>query len=340
MSFMSRCSLWSRSLEGRIQLFAKVNDGSLFILGKPSPSSVRFMGKNHLSSLAGSPVQLRRFSISRASSFLRRSMNNGSDTRYARLNRFQQFGQDREQPNNSLRNLTLFGLGIMGATFFVTPSLFDHVPPFTYFKSHPTHLVYGILGINCVVFGLWHVPKYWRFLQRYMLLEKGSSASKWSLIGSAFSHQEVWHLGMNMLALWSFGTSLATLIGPANFFSLYLNSAIAGSLFSLWFPRIAKISMMAPSLGASGALFGLFGCFSYLIPHAKIMLFVFPIPGGAWLSFLGLMAWNMAGCVLRWGSFDYAAHLGGSVLGILYGWLISEKIKRERAKRMRTFSLF
>ena len=83
-----------------------------------------------------------------------------------------------------------------------------------------------------------------------------------------------------------------------------------------------------------GALFGLFGCFSYLVPHAKMMFFIFPIPFGAWFTFLGLVTWNVAGCALRWGSFDYAAHLGGSVMGILYGWLIAESIKKQREKRM------
>ncbi|SCW01127.1 LAFE_0D05666g1_1 [Lachancea fermentati] len=271
-------------------------------------------------------------------------LTNKGNSRYARLNRFQQFqgGNNSGNPfsKNSLRNVTLTGVALIAGTFVITPYLFQYVPPFTYFKYHPSHLVYAILGANCAIFALWQAPKYWRFLQRYMLLEKDHIYSKWSLIGSAFSHQEVWHLGMNMLALWSFGTSLATMLGPANFFSLYMNSAIAGSLFSLWYPHIARISMMAPSLGASGALFGVFGCFSYLVPNAKIMLFVFPIPGGAWLTFLGFMAWNAAGCVLRWGSFDYAAHLGGSVAGIIYGWYISEQIKREKARRMRRFSMF
>lgn len=259
-----------------------------------------------------------------------------SSSRYTRLNRFQQYqSNDNRYKNNNIRNVTLFGIAFMAGTFVLTPYIFEYVPPFTYFRTHPHQLVYTILGINCAVFGLWQAPKYWRYLQRYALLEKDHVYSKWSLIGSAFSHQEVWHLGMNMLALWSFGTSLATMLGPANFFSLYMSSAIAGSLFSVWYPHIARISMMGPSLGASGALFGVFGCFSYLVPHAKIMLFVFPIPGGAWLAFLGAMAWNVAGCALKWGSFDYAAHLGGSVAGVIYGWYISNLVKREKERRMK-----
>ncbi|GAV53259.1 hypothetical protein ZYGR_0AI05430 [Zygosaccharomyces rouxii] len=254
--------------------------------------------------------------------------------RYVRLNRFQQFQQGNERKPNSLTGLTLFGLALMTGIYFVSPYLFTYVPPFTYFRRNPSHMVYGILGLNLAVFGLWQFPRYWRFLQRYMLLEKNYVYSKWSLVGSAFSHQEFWHLGMNMLALWSFGTSLSYMIGASDFFSLYMNCAIGGSLFSLWYPHIAKIMLMGPSLGASGALFGVMGCFSFLIPNAQILLFVFPIPGGAWIAFLGSAVWNVAGCVLRWGSFDYAGHLGGSVIGVLYGWYVAQQSKKRRERQL------
>ncbi|CAR27266.1 hypothetical protein ZYGR_0I05400 [Zygosaccharomyces rouxii] len=265
---------------------------------------------------------------------LLKSFTGESGDRYVRLNRFQQFQPGGGQGSNSLTGLTLFALALMTGIYFVSPYLFTYVPPFTYFRRNPSHMVYGILGLNLAVFGLWQFPRYWRFLQRYMLLEKNYVYSKWSLIGSAFSHQEFWHLGMNMLALWSFGTSLSYMIGASNFFSLYMNCAISGSLFSLWYPRIAKIMLMGPSLGASGALFGVMGCFSFLIPNAQILLFVFPIPGGAWIAFLGSTVWNAAGCFLRWGSFDYAAHLGGSVIGVLYGWYIAQQSKKRRERQL------
>ncbi|EJS43683.1 pcp1p [Saccharomyces arboricola H-6] len=261
--------------------------------------------------------------------------NEETTNRYVRLNRFQQYQQQRSS-DNSLGSMTILGLSLMVGIYFVSPYLFEYVPPFTYFKAHPKNLVYALLGINVAVFGLWQLPKCWRFLQKYMLLQKDHISSKFSIIGSAFSHQEFWHLGMNMLALWSFGTSLSVTLGASNFFSLYMNSAIAGSLFSLWYPKIARLAIVGPSLGASGALFGVLGSFSYLFPHAKILLFVFPVPGGAWVAFLASVAWNAAGCALRWGSFDYAAHLGGSMMGVLYGWYISKTVEKQRQSRLQS----
>ena len=263
--------------------------------------------------------------------------------RYIRLNRFQQYQRydyykNNRRSNDSLGKLTIIGLAAMTGVFMTSHLLFEYVPPFTYFRNNPKELVYSILGVNIAIFGLWQSPKLWPFLQKYMLLQKGQLVNRWSLIASAFSHQEFWHLGMNMLALYSFGTTLATMLGSANFFSLYMNSAIAGSLFSLWYPVLAKLFTIGPSLGASSALFGVFGCFSYLIPNAKILLFIFPIPGGAWIAFLASVVWNAAGCVLRWGSFDYAAHLGGSAIGVLYGWLIQKKINERKRRLNRSLS--
>lgn len=233
---------------------------------------------------------------------------------------------------DTLKKALIFsGLFVVGTTL-VTPYLFQYTP-LSYFNRNPRHLVYGIIGINAAVFGVWQVPKYWRLLSRYALLEKDSMYSKWSIIGSTFSHQEFWHLGVNMLGLYSFGSSLASIVGASTFTQLYLNAGVIASLVSIAYPIVFKIPAAAASLGASGALFGVFGAFAYLIPTAKIMLFVFPIPGGAWVAFLGACAWNAAGCVMRWGSFDYAAHLGGSMVGVMYGWWISKRMEQQRSRR-------
>lgn len=237
---------------------------------------------------------------------------------------------------NTLKQALIFsGLFIVGTTV-ATPYIFQYTP-LAYFNKHPSHLVYGLIGINLAVFGLWQVPKYWRVLSRYALLEKDVLYSKWSIVGSTFSHQEFWHFAINMLALYSFGASLANMVGASTFTQLYLNSGVVASLASIAYPIIFKIPITAASLGASGSLFGVFATFAYLVPTAKIMVFVFPIPGGAWVAFLGSCIWNAAGCAMRWGSFDYAAHLGGSLAGVLYGWWIAKKVEEQRSKRLRAY---
>jgi membrane associated rhomboid family serine protease len=75
----------------------------------------------------------------------------------------------------------------------------------------------------------------------------------WRLITAAFLHYGPFHLLMNMLALWWFGSLLERRIGSGKFLLLYLVSGLAGSAGAL----IA--SPLDPTVGASGAIFGILG---------------------------------------------------------------------------------
>lgn len=84
------------------------------------------------------------------------------------------------------------------------------------------------------------------------ILATGSGC--WRLLASAFLHFGILHLGMNMLALLSFGPALERAVGSARFAALYLISALGGSIAcSLWYDPISYTA------GGSGALFGLVG---------------------------------------------------------------------------------
>lgn len=132
--------------------------------------------------------------------------------------------------------------------------------------------------------------------------------------------------------LYSFGSSICGFLGASNFLTMYLNSAVVSSFFSLLIPTALRASLSVGSLGASGALMSVFGTFAYLFPKANIGLFFVPIPGGAWFVFLASVAVNAAGIVLKWSRYDFSAHLGGCVAGVAYGWWY-DRLRRERMKR-------
>ena len=75
----------------------------------------------------------------------------------------------------------------------------------------------------------------------------------WRLVSSGFLHAGLFHLGMNMLLLWWFGAPMEEMLGRGRFALLYVTSLLAGSAGALLF------SPMSPTVGASGAVFGLFG---------------------------------------------------------------------------------
>lgn len=217
-------------------------------------------------------------------------------------------------------------------TTFTLPYLFD-LPPFNYIKKNPRTLVYGLIALNGAIFLMWRSPQFSKILTRYGLLMKDNIYSTWSLLGCAFSHQEFSHILVNMFVLSSFGTTLCAMVGPANFLIMYLNSAVFSSFISILIPTLMRSSLAVASLGASGAVFAVIGAFSYLIPKAPIAFFFIPIPGGAWFAFLGTVGWNIAGAIFKWGRFDYAAHLGGSIIGVAYGWFYTQKIREARRNR-------
>lgn len=233
---------------------------------------------------------------------------------------------------NKLIRPGLFTLVFCLGTTILVPPLFKYTP-LAIFKKNPSSLVYTIMGINGIIFLLWKSPQFQKVLRTYFLMIK-ETPSNWSMIGSAFSHQSLGHLAVNMFVLQSFGTSLCAMIGVSNFLVMYLNSAVISSFFSLLIPVILRNSLAVGSLGASGAIFSVFGTFAYLIPKAPIALFFVPVPGGAWFLFLGSIVYNIAGIGFKWGAQDFSAHIGGCVAGLLYGFYFN-RIKEQIMKRRR-----
>src|SRR5256714_5509653 len=75
----------------------------------------------------------------------------------------------------------------------------------------------------------------------------------WRLITSAFLHANLLHIAFNMLALWWFGAPVELFLGRWRFLLLYVVSGLAGSAGAL------LATPNAPTVGASGAIFGILG---------------------------------------------------------------------------------
>ncbi|CAN3371468.1 hypothetical protein DIURU_000179 [Diutina rugosa] len=258
-------------------------------------------------------------------------------------NTWYQYNKHYGRPTSKWQKLLkpfLFTVGFCVATTYGVPVVVNAIPAL---RRHPKSVVYGIIALNGLVFLAWRVPQLSRFLKRYGLLVKDNVYSVWSLLGSAFSHQEPLHILVNMMVFASFGTTLAQVIGASDFLVMYLNACVVSSFVSLLVPTAlaaftgAAATFGVASLGASGAVFAVVGMFSYLFPKAPIALFFIPIPGGAWFAFLATVGWNVAGVFGKWGNYDYAAHLGGSAVGVFYGWWWKQKQQSARAQRLMWF---
>lgn len=247
------------------------------------------------------------------------------------------FGNSFMRFFQTYRSPILFTLATLGVSHFVLPPLINNVLPGL--KRNPDLVVYGLMAVNLAAFLAWKSPGAGsRFMARYGLLYKDPMRfNVWGMLGSAFSHQEFWHIGVNMFVLYNFGMPLARWIGSDQFLSAYLDGAVLSSLGSLMLPVLIRRYTPIPSLGASGAVFTVFGIFTYLVPTAKLALFFIPLPIGAWPVFLCTAAYNAAGMFMRFGGSDYAGHLAGSIAGIAWGYYLSEKAKKARQRRQKSF---
>jgi membrane associated rhomboid family serine protease len=121
------------------------------------------------------------------------------------------------------------------------------------------------------------------------------------LLTAAFLHENVVHIALNMYALYLFGPPVEAALGRIRFLALYLLSALGGSALSYAFAAPNQ-----PSLGASGAVFGLLGAF--LVVNRKL--------GRDTSSVMVLLAINFVFGLLV-PRIDWRAHLGGLIAGTL-----------------------
>ncbi|OUM53460.1 hypothetical protein BVG19_g2742 [[Candida] boidinii] len=243
----------------------------------------------------------------------------------------------RQEMMGPLLKPLIFTVVFTVGTFLVSPLLFNYTP-LSHFKTHKTHLMYTIMALNAVVFGLWRlapsVNTLYPYLYKFFVLSHNPTTirTQWSLLLSSFSHQEFFHFLVNMGCFYSFSMTMINVLGVDNFTSLYLSSGVISSFASLAFSSLTSIGLYGSSVGASGAISAVFASFSVLFPKAGVSFFVFPIPGGAQTALLLFTAYNLAGCILKWGTFDYAAHLGGTVVGVLYGYYLANKVNKNRQR--------
>lgn len=119
------------------------------------------------------------------------------------------------------------------------------------------------------------------------------------LLTAAFFHEQFWHIGMNMLALWVLGTALEPVLGRWRFVALYLLSALGGTTLSL-----LAASPYGMSYGASGAVFGLMG--ALFVVMRKL--------GRETGSVVAILGLNLVlGFVVA--GIDWRAHVGGLIVG-------------------------
>src|SRR5690349_5495142 len=100
----------------------------------------------------------------------------------------------------------------------------------------------------------------------------------WQLVTCGFLHANFLHLAINMYALWMFGSDVERAVGPRHYLTLYFASLLSSSVTQLLVVSMMTSTGVYPTVGASGAIFGVLLAFGMLFPRRTIVLLIPPIP--------------------------------------------------------------
>ena len=143
-----------------------------------------------------------------------------------------------------------------------------------------------------------------------------ASGELWRLLTPVFVHANLLHIFVNMYSLYAIGPAVERYFGAVRFLAFYLLSGIAGVVLSL-------AMSPNPSVGASGAIFGLLGCLGvFLYQHRAL----FGRMGAAQLRQIIFVALINLGLGLTPG-IDNWGHLGGLIAGTSLAWFLGPRFE-------------
>ncbi|SCZ93725.1 BZ3500_MvSof-1268-A1-R1_Chr6-3g08845 [Microbotryum saponariae] len=199
----------------------------------------------------------------------------------------------------------------------------------------------GLIALFGVVFTVWNLKSARTLAVKYLWQSPLQSRTV-TLLTSVFAHKTLSHLAFNSVALFTIGSSCSACFDRmdcalprstsryeyiAFFTTAGIFASLASRLYSLTF-LLRRSSVLLPSLGASGAIWGCFVVTALAFPQvssatvsakasvALIFMPFVPVPIGS--ACCAMLVVDVLGVIRGWQIFDHVAHLGGALFGLLY----------------------
>ena len=126
----------------------------------------------------------------------------------------------------------------------------------------------------------------------------------WRIVTSGFAHVNIIHIGFNMYALYALGQTMERQLGSGRFLAVYAVSLLGGSLGAILFEPNAL------AVGASGAVFGLFGAMAMAMRQRGMSVMKSPLGPTLLINFV--LTFAIPGIAI-------GGHIGGFIFGGLAG---------------------
>ncbi|MEM1945162.1 MAG: rhomboid family intramembrane serine protease [Nitrososphaerota archaeon] len=153
-----------------------------------------------------------------------------------------------------------------------------------------------------------------------------------SLISHMFIHVNIFHILLNMYALFLFGRELEELIGVWRFILLYMMSGVVAAVFHILYfviflsvecsPYLRPLPAVcvSPAIGASGAIFGIMAGYAVFFPRRRLyaLMWFIPVVAPAYVVILGYAAvQTLFMLTTPFSTIAYTAHVGGFIAGLV-----------------------
>lgn len=171
----------------------------------------------------------------------------------------------------------------------------------------------------------------------------------WQPFTYLFLHGGIWHLVINMFVLWMFGRDVERAWGQRRFYTYYFLCGVGAGIINV----IVKVAMdpagtgtaLVPTIGASGAIFGVLLAAAVMFPNQRVFLFPFPVAITMRVFVLVMGVIEFFGTLGAGGdNVSHICHLGGMLVGYLYlrrgSYLYSYRNRYADWKRRRLMSRF
>jgi len=192
------------------------------------------------------------------------------------------------------------------------------------------------------------------FDQEYHITEKlglwpveSENFRPYQIVTHMFTHGGVGHIFFNMFGLWMFGKTLENVWQAKRFLFFYLACGLGAAFAHMAVDYFHYKDLFAyarfltdagqddvafrllnssvgPTIGASGAIMGIFAAFAYTFPNTELYIMLIPVPVKAKWAVLGMVAIDLFSGIGKFSGDNVAhfAHLGGALTGfiLVYIW--------------------
>lgn len=181
----------------------------------------------------------------------------------------------------------------------------------------------NLLIINAIVFFATLVNRRFMIMNFALFCPESEFFRWWQPITHMFVHGGWAHIIFNMYSLFIFGCVVERVIGSKKFIWFYMICGLGAALFHIFTCMIGGININTPTVGASGAIYGVLIAYAMLFPDSRLTLIFPPISLSAKSWVLIFLAIDLfTGVTGTADGVAHFAHLGGALIGwlLIFQW--------------------